>query len=121
MAGEAHKPTPDRMLTDADLDLIASEVALVKDAAGLAPTDVGYANTVDLYRAAAEAWRRKAGIVSERFDFKGEGGEFQRSQVFEMYLRQASRYAGMAHSLTAEVGRAVEQDAPVSEVEWWQL
>lgn len=104
MAGEAHKGAAERLLSDTDLAEIADEVALVKDDTGLAPIDDGYTDTYDLYRAAAEAWRVKAGIVSESYDFIAEGGEFKRSQVYAMYLQQAARYAGMAQSLTVNTG-----------------
>jgi hypothetical protein len=108
MAGEAHKATADRMITDARLDEIAGEVALLKDDDGYAPTDDLYTTTVDIYRAAAECWREKAGMVADGYDFKAEGASFTRSQMFQHYLEQASRYAAMAGSLTMSVGRPVD-------------
>lgn len=101
MSGEAHKPTCDRMLDDSELVDLADEVALVPDDTGLAPADSGYVSTYDLYRAAAESWRRKAGMVAEGYNIKVEGASFNRSEAYDHYLAQASRYAGMAHSLTA--------------------
>jgi hypothetical protein len=104
MAGESHKPVPDRMLSDLDLQDIANDVAKVPDSTGLAPADSGYTDTYDLYRAAAEAWRRKAGQLAEEFDFRVEGGSFNRMQKYRAALEQASRYANMAQSLSAPTG-----------------
>lgn len=119
MAGESHKSGAARMLTDEVLDDIASEVALVKDADGLTPVDADYTTTVDLYRAAAEAWRTKAGMVAEGFDFEAEGGVFDRSQVYKHYLDQAARYAGMAGNLSPQTGRPVEESADANAFEEW--
>lgn len=105
MAGEAHKAAAERMLDDAALDLIAENVAQLKDSAGVAPGGTGYVVTVDLYRAAAEAWRTKAGMVADGYDFKAEGASYTRSQMFEHYLQQAARYAGLASNLTMSVER----------------
>lgn len=105
MAGEAHKATSERMLDDAALDLIAENVAQLKDDSGLLPGDIGYVVTVDLYRAAAEAWRVKAGMVADGYDFKAEGASYTRSQMFEHYLAQAARYASMASQLTVSIER----------------
>ena len=119
MAGEGHKLTGDRMVDDATLDLIAGDVALLKDADGLAPPEVGYVITVDLYRTAAEAWRTKAGMVADGYDFKAEGASFTRSQMYDHYMQQAGRYANMASSLTAQVSRPVTDDGPLSAYEEW--
>lgn len=104
MVGESHKDTLDRMLSDQDLQDIADESAKIPDSAGVAPGGIGYIDTYDLYRAAAEGWRQKAGIVSEEFDFVAEGGQFMRSQKYRNYLQQAARYAGMAQHMTTRTG-----------------
>lgn len=102
MVGEAHKDDDDRMLADEDLALLAEDVGRMVDAEGNGPEDEGYTPTYDLNRIAAEAWREKAGIVAESFDFIADGGEFKRSQVYEHYLSQATRYAGRVASLTTD-------------------
>ncbi len=107
LAGEAHKAESDRLLDDARLQNIADESAKVVDSAGLAPSASGYVDTYDLYAAAAECWREKAGIVVEQFDFETEGGMFKRSQQYKMFLAQATRYAGLAMNLDMEIERAV--------------
>jgi len=100
MAGESSKPDEERMLDDATLQDIADEVGLVPDAVDLTPADVGYAPTYDLYRTAAEGWREKAGMIAEGYNIKVEGAQFNRSEAYEHYLKQATRYAGMANNLT---------------------
>lgn len=100
MSGEAHKPTGERMVDDSELVDLCDEMALVPDTTGLAPVDSGYTATYDLYRAAAETWRRKAGMVAEGYNIKVEGASFNRSEAYDHYLAQAARYAGMANSLT---------------------
>lgn len=104
MAGESTKETADRMLSDAQLQLIADEIGLILDAAGLAPEDTGYTDTYDLYRTAAECWREKAGMIAEGYNVVIEGAQYNRSEAYEHYLSQATRYAGMAHSLTVVTG-----------------
>lgn len=100
MSGEAHKDVEDRMVDDVTLQDIADEMGLVKDSEDLAPADTGYVATYDLYRIAADVWRQKAGMVAEGYNIKVEGASFNRSEVYDHYLKQASRYAGMAASLT---------------------
>lgn len=100
MSGEAHKPTEERMLDDSELQDLADAVGLVKDDDDLAPADVGYVVTYDLYRIAAEAWRDKAGMIAEGYNIKVEGAAFNRSEAYEHYLAQATRYAGMARTLS---------------------
>ena len=118
MAGEGHKATSDRMLTEADLDQIASDVALMKDSEGRPPTDVDYVTTVDLYRAAAESWRTKAGMVADGFDFEAEGASFTRSQVYDHYMEQAGRFATMAAQLTTTINRPSVEDDTSDFDEW---
>lgn len=104
MAGESTKDTADRMLSDEQLQEIADEVGRVKDDSDLAPEDTGYTNTYDLYRSAAECWREKAGMIAEGYNVVIEGAQYNRSEAFEHYLSQATRYAGMANSLTVVTG-----------------
>lgn len=119
MAGEAHKALADRMISDARLDEIVGESALLRDDLDLGPQDVGYTTTVDLYRAAAAAWMEKASMVADGYDFQADGASFTRSQMFSQYLSQASRYASMANSLTVSVGRPVEDESVANAFEEW--
>lgn len=119
MGGEGHKQVADRMVDDATIDLIAGEVALLKDSAGLNPIDVGYVITVDLYRTAAEVWRTKAGMVADGYDFEAEGASYTRSQMYDQYMEQAARYSNMASQLAPQVGRPVIEDESASAYEEW--
>ena len=112
LAGETHKNSADRLVTDDQLQLIADASALIPDTSDRAPNHASYTATYDLYRAAAEAWRWKAGIVSETYDFIAEGGEFKRAQVYAHYMEQAKRYAGMAGSLAPVIS---------STEDWWAV
>lgn len=108
MSGESHKTT--RSLTDADLQFIADNYAKIKDSDGNTPTASGYTDTYDLYVAAAEAWRMKAGQFAEDFDFEAEGASFSRSQKYTNALKQASRYAAMAGQMAPQIeALSVEQ------------
>ena len=63
------------------------------DADDLGPSDSGWTGTWDLDYAAAEAWRRKAGIASGRFSFAEDGQRFERAQVYAHCMSQAEMYA----------------------------
>ena len=125
MVGEAHKPDDQRMLSDADLDVLAGEVGKIKDSADEAPllsdgsANPDYTLTVDLYRIAAEGWRVKAGMVAEGYDFRAEGAEFNRSQVYKHYLDQAARYAAMASMLSPKIGRPAVESTDADAFEEW--
>ena len=108
MSGERHKTN--RMVDDTTIQLIADEVALVKDSDDQAPIHDDYTATYDLYRVAAEVWREKANMVAEGFDFISEGGEYSRSQVFDHYNERAAKYAAMVGQLSPTVGRPVDAD-----------
>ncbi len=99
-AGEAHKTTPNRMVTDETIQLIADEVGLVKDSADLAPTAALYATTYDLAAITAGVWREKAARLSEGFDFRAEGATFTRSQAYRHALQQATYWHGMISNLS---------------------
>ena len=109
MTGEAHRSVEDRIVDDFRLQEIADEVALLKDDSGLAPVDSGYSPTYDLYRAAAAVWSEKAARVAEGYNVKVEGASFNRSEVYEHYMEQAARFAGMAASLTMNTTPELDQ------------
>ncbi len=99
-AGEAHKSTDDRMVTDETIQLIADEVGLVKDSADLAPTAALYTTTYDLAAATAGVWREKAGRMAEGFDFRAEGATFTRSQAYRHALQQATYWHSQISNLS---------------------
>lgn len=48
----------------------------------------GWIATYDLHAAAADIWEEKASVVSVDFDFSADGGRYDRSQVYEQYMKQ---------------------------------
>lgn len=55
-------------------------------------TPAAWSPTFDLAAAAAEGWRMKAGLVSDRFRFGDDGDSYDRNQVFEHCARMAELY-----------------------------
>ena len=58
--------------------------------------DAEWTPTWDLDAAAAEGWRRKAGIAASRFNFAEDSQRFDRAQVYAHCLQQAEFYARRA-------------------------
>lgn len=48
--------------------------------------------TYDLNAAAADIWAEKAAGVSCNFDFSADGGRYDRSQVYEQYMKNSRYY-----------------------------
>lgn len=66
------------------------------DADDLDYSDAGWTPTWDLDAAAAEGWRRKAGLAATRFSFAEDGQRFDRAQIYAHCLKQAEHYARRA-------------------------
>lgn len=100
MVQAAETPT----LTDAEIDDLLTLVPQIDDSAGVAPEGTGYVPTYSIYAAsfrdaAAEGWAWKAAKVAGDFDVAtGNGTKFDRSQVYEMCMRQAAAYGGGSRS-----------------------
>jgi len=45
--------------------------------------------TYDLHAAAADIWEEKAAAVAHKFDFSADGGRYDASQQYEMYMKSA--------------------------------
>ena len=48
--------------------------------------------TYDLNAAAADVWAEKAAVVAGDYDFRADGGQFTRSQVYGQFMRQSAYY-----------------------------
>lgn len=59
-------------------------------------SDAAWEPTWDLDAAAAEGWRRKAGIAASQFSFGEDGQRFERAQVYANCLSQAEQFARRA-------------------------
>lgn len=82
----------DPTLTDAQVvDILA--YARRADTDDLDYSDAAWTPTWDLDAAAAEGWRRKAGLAAARFNFAEDGQRFDRAQVYEHCIKQADYYA----------------------------
>lgn len=63
------------------------------DEAGYVYGDTAWTPTWDLDAAAAEGWRRKAGLAAARFTFAEDGQRFERAQIYAHCMKQAAEYA----------------------------
>lgn len=59
-------------------------------------SDAAWTPTWDFDAAAAEGWRRKAGLAAARFNFAEDSQRFERSQIYAHCLQQAEQYARRA-------------------------
>jgi len=82
----------DPALSDEQVESLV-ELARRPDAEGLTALEEGWTPTWDLNFAAAEGWRRKAGIAATRFNFSEDGQTFQRAQIYAHCIAQAEAYA----------------------------
>lgn len=49
-------------------------------------TNDNWIATYDIHAAAADIWEEKAAGVAEDYDYRADGGQFTRSQVYEQYM-----------------------------------
>lgn len=54
--------------------------------------DTAWIPTYDLNAAAADIWDEKAAAVAANYDFSADGGNYQRSQQYEMCQKMAKHY-----------------------------
>ncbi len=98
---EAEAETELRLIVLADEDPELSDEQITSclnagrrpDSDDLDPSDDDWTPTGDLDAAAAEAWRRKAGIAASRFNFAEDSQRFDRAQIYAHCLSQATEYA----------------------------
>lgn len=60
--------------------------------------------TYDLNAVAGAIWTEKAGLLAPNFDFSADGGNYSRSQAFEMAMKQSRFYLSRrsARTITQE-------------------
>lgn len=63
------------------------------DVDGFDYSDAEWTPTWDLDAAAAEGWRRKAGLAAARFNFAEDSQRFDRAQIYAHCISQAEQYA----------------------------
>lgn len=78
-----------------DSDQLADITAFARrpDADGNVYGDTAWTPTYDIDAAAAEGWRRKAGLAAARFSFAADGQRFDRAQIYAHCIQQADFYA----------------------------
>lgn len=87
------------VLADSDPALSVAQVddiltyARRPDTFGYIYVDAEWTPTWDLDAAAAEGWRRKAGLAAARFTFAEDSQRFDRAQIYAHCLSQAEQYA----------------------------
>lgn len=90
----------DPVLSSDDVDQLLV-LARRADPDGRAPSDSGWIPTYDLRAAAAEGWRWKAGMVSDRFGYSADGEKVDRQQLLEHCLEMAKTYAKGSTGVTS--------------------
>jgi len=69
------------------------------DSAGNIPTDTGYTETWDLYRAAADIVDQRAAAAAPRYDTSADGASLSRSQIYEHLMMLGTRLRARASAL----------------------
>lgn len=97
--------------SDDDLTTVIEKYPLI-DSEGREPDSSVWTATYDLNAAAANIWRRKASALAAMYDFKADGGQFSRSQLYEHAKAEARAYASrrMPSSFTIQPPANFERD-----------
>ena len=91
----------------------------ISDSDGRTPENPMWTPTYDLNATASDIWEEKAGTVADEIDFSADGGSFQRSQKFAMYMRQAARYRAKAIATSKTV--AVDPLTKMNQLGWQDI
>jgi len=95
-----NEPAPTSSYSDPDIADAIERYPLL-DARGEEPTresvttpgtveaNPAWISTYCLHAAAADLWDEKASLLAGNFDFSADGGNYHRSQAYEMYMKQA--------------------------------
>ena len=87
-----------RGTADYTVDYLNGVVTMAADQVGTALYLTAY--TYDLFGAAADCWRERAGKVSSYYDFRADGHQMSRSQWFNHCQAMANDYARQAKPIT---------------------
>lgn len=66
--------------------------------------------TYDLHAAAADVWEEKASVVAADFNFAADGGRYDRSQVFDQYMKQARYHRSQRSPATTTLHQWPKED-----------
>lgn len=70
--------------------------------------------TYDLHAAAGDIWEEKAAVVSARFDFSADGGNYSRSQEYDHCMAQARYHRSRRSPKTITQQTWPNEDADLS-------
>jgi hypothetical protein len=73
--------------------------------------------TYDLNAAAGDVWQEKAAALTANYDFSADGGNYSRSQAYEMAMKQARYYR--ARQAWSTVRQVKVPDEPDSDIRTW--
>lgn len=102
--------------TDAEIQTIITQYPLV-DSEGFSPDQINWTPTYDLNAAAASIWEEKASGRTQNFDFSADGGSYQRSQSYEMAMKQARHYRSKRSLKAIELETVPKDDDDLSDDE----
>lgn len=96
---------------------ISAVIALYpkRDAAGLRPDETGWAETYDLYRAAADIVDQRAATAAPLYDTNADGANLSRSQVHAQLLALGTRLRSRASALLTMQPLEITTDAEEDE------
>lgn len=106
----------DTRYTDPEIQTIITLYPLV-DSEGFAPDQDNWTPTYDLNAAAAHIWEEKASGRTQNFDFSADGGSYQRSQSYEMAMKQARYYRSKRSLKTIEMESTPKDDNDITDDE----
>lgn len=112
MTGEKFNST----FTDAEITTIIQAHPLV-DSEGFSPDQDNWTATYDINAAAADIWEEKASGRTKNFDFEADGGSYQRSQSYEMAMKQARYFRSKRAPKTITMESVPKDDDDVTDDE----
>lgn len=90
LAATESRPT----LTDDQVKAAIRQYPAV-DRDGIPADQIGWTPTWDIYRAVAELWDVKAGLVAGDFNFGADGANYGKGDVLAHCLAMSAKYGGM--------------------------
>lgn len=103
--------------SDDDLLTVLAKYPLI-DSSGYEPDESSWTATYDLNAAAANLWSRKASALAAMYDFKADGGDFKRSQLYENAKAQARYYGSRRMPGSFSVKRPKHEERDYQSTYW---
>ena len=74
--------------------------------------------TYDLNGAASDIWQEKAGALAANYDFVADGGNYSRSQAYEMAMKQVRFYRARRRASTSTMVKSPDELQGNSDFQW---